>query len=69
MNSGTARKTDVEPEPTKIKAEDNPWYLLATLYGVPEEFDRELSKKNRIAFDLAPKFYPAVSSFLAVWMP
>jgi hypothetical protein len=24
-----------EPKPPKIKAEDNPWYLLATLYGVP----------------------------------
>jgi hypothetical protein len=23
----------------KTKAEDNPWYLLATLYGVPREPD------------------------------
>ena len=25
-----------EAKPLKIKAEDNPWYLLATLYGVPK---------------------------------
>ena len=31
-----------EPKLAKIKAEDNPWYLLATLYGVPEEHDYEL---------------------------
>jgi hypothetical protein len=31
----------------KIKAEDNPWYLLATLYGVPNPGDDELTSKNR----------------------
>ncbi|MGQ0444760.1 MAG: hypothetical protein ACT4O2_06465 [Beijerinckiaceae bacterium] len=25
-----------DAKPPKIKAEDNPWYLLATLYGVPK---------------------------------
>ncbi|MGA3340768.1 MAG: hypothetical protein ABSD11_09075 [Methylocella sp.] len=24
-----------EAKPPKIRAEDNPWYLLATLYGQP----------------------------------
>jgi hypothetical protein len=34
----------------KIKAEDNPWYLLATLYGVPESiYDHELQERNRVA--------------------
>jgi uncharacterized protein YjbI with pentapeptide repeats len=40
-----------EPEPPKIKAEDNPWYLLATLYGVPERRDQELKDKNRVAWN------------------
>lgn len=35
----------------KIKAENNPWYLLATLYGVPEGRDRELKEKNRTAWN------------------
>jgi hypothetical protein len=38
-----------EQTPPKIKAEDNPWYLLATLYGVPEFLDQKLGEKNRIA--------------------
>jgi len=40
-----------EEMPPKIKAEENPWYLLATLYGVPEQSDRELREKNRIAWN------------------
>jgi Pentapeptide repeats (9 copies) len=40
-----------EPKPPKIEAEDNPWYLLATLYGVPEFRDEELRKKNRVAWN------------------
>jgi uncharacterized protein YjbI with pentapeptide repeats len=40
-----------EPKPPKKKAEDNPWYLLATLYGVPKFEDRELHAKNRIAWN------------------
>jgi hypothetical protein len=35
----------------KIKAEDNPWYLLATLYGVPERGDDEVQAKNRVAWN------------------
>src|SRR5256885_1323381 len=40
-----------ELKPPKIKAEDNPWYLLATLYGVPGKKDVVLQRKNRIAWD------------------
>jgi len=29
-------------KPLKIKAKDNPWYLLATLYGVPKRVDDEV---------------------------
>ncbi|MGH6846996.1 MAG: pentapeptide repeat-containing protein, partial [Methylocella sp.] len=36
-----------EPKPPKTKAEDNPWYLLATLYGVPEPKNLKLFEKNR----------------------
>jgi hypothetical protein len=46
QHSGVAEET-----PPKIKAEENPWYLLATLYGVPEQSDRELREKNRIAWN------------------
>ncbi|MGB6176716.1 MAG: pentapeptide repeat-containing protein [Methylocella sp.] len=35
----------------KTRAEDNPWYLLATLYGVPGEGDYELQKKNRVTWN------------------
>jgi hypothetical protein len=49
-----------EPKPPKMKAEDNPWYLLATLYGVPEKWvfvneanpqDEELRSKNRVVWN------------------
>jgi Pentapeptide repeats (9 copies) len=40
-----------EPKPPKTKAEDNPWYLLATLYGVPEQENHVLQDKNRIAWN------------------
>ncbi|MGC2224904.1 MAG: pentapeptide repeat-containing protein [Methylocella sp.] len=40
-----------EQKPPKIKAEDNPWYLLATLCGVPESGDDQLREKNRIAWN------------------
>jgi hypothetical protein len=49
-----------KPRQPKIKAEDNPWYLLATLYGVPEKWvfvndanpqDEELRSKNRVAWN------------------
>jgi Pentapeptide repeats (9 copies) len=54
-----------EDKAPKTKAEDNPWYLLATLYGVPREPDYkvidlilrgvvpkcELREKNRIAWN------------------
>ncbi|HXW73051.1 MAG TPA: pentapeptide repeat-containing protein [Methylocella sp.] len=39
------------PEPEKQKAEDNPWYLLATLYGVPDRGYQALQDKNRIAWN------------------
>lgn len=46
----------VEPKPLKIKAEDNPWYLLATLYGEPKGSilyfgEDELMARNRIAWN------------------
>jgi uncharacterized protein YjbI with pentapeptide repeats len=40
-----------EAKPPKIKAEDNPWYLLATLYDVPGKGDEELREKNRTAWN------------------
>jgi uncharacterized protein YjbI with pentapeptide repeats len=40
-----------EAKPLKIKAEDNPWYLLATLYGVPDLDDRERQARNRAAWN------------------
>jgi hypothetical protein len=40
-----------EQTPPKIKAEDNPWYLLATLYGVPGEEDEDPRSRNRIAWN------------------
>ncbi len=40
-----------EQKPPKIAGEDNPWYFLATLYGVPELSDDELQAKNRAAWN------------------
>jgi hypothetical protein len=37
--------------PPKIKAEDNLWYLLATIYGVPEPKNPELFANNRRAWN------------------
>jgi uncharacterized protein YjbI with pentapeptide repeats len=38
--------------PLKIKAEDNPWYLLATLYDNPGKVgDFDLRNKNRLAWN------------------
>ena len=34
-NSGERESDAGEAKPPKKKAEDNPWYLLATLYGLP----------------------------------
>jgi hypothetical protein len=48
--SSPSRKKSLQVAP-KIKAEDNPWYLLATLYGVPEEENHELQERNRIAWN------------------
>jgi pentapeptide repeat protein len=35
----------------KIKPEDNPWYLLATLYGEPAADDPDLRARNRMAWN------------------
>jgi uncharacterized protein YjbI with pentapeptide repeats len=35
----------------KLKPEDNPWYLLATLYGEPKADDGELHAQNRGAWN------------------
>jgi hypothetical protein len=42
---------DAAQEP-KIRAENNPWYLLATLHGEPSSRDDdELVVKNRVAWN------------------
>ncbi len=40
-------------EAKQRRANDNPWYCLATLYGeqLGEEFDDELTKRNRVAWN------------------
>lgn len=43
--------TDPTPTPTLKPAAQNPWYLLATLYGEPDWPDRELQDKNRVAWN------------------
>jgi hypothetical protein len=45
------KPTDEARKGDPRKAEDNPWYLLATLYGVPERGDQELKDKNRRAWN------------------
>jgi hypothetical protein len=51
-DSGKRENGAGEETAPKKKAEDNPWYLLATLYGVPGKGDDdELRKKNRIAWN------------------
>jgi hypothetical protein len=49
MDDTDKRESDApEQTPPKIKAEDNPWYLLATLYGVPgPNPNLELRAENR----------------------
>jgi uncharacterized protein YjbI with pentapeptide repeats len=42
--------SEVDGKP-KIQAEDNPWYLLATLYGQPSSDDCELQPRNRGAWN------------------
>jgi hypothetical protein len=37
--------------PTLQPAEQNPWYLLATLYGVPERNDEKRQAENRVAWN------------------
>jgi len=46
-----SRKPERGTEAPKTTAEDNPWYLLATLYGVPESSDYDLQKQNRVAWN------------------
>lgn len=43
--------TDTTATPSLKPAEQNPWYLLATLYGVPEWDNEELQVKNRVAWN------------------
>jgi hypothetical protein len=50
-DSGKPKSAVAAQTPLKIKAEDNPWYLLATLYGVPTAGDDKLKAKNRIAWN------------------
>jgi hypothetical protein len=62
-DEGEGESDAAELPPSKINAEDNPWYLLATLYGKPEPPDYklldllqgvpkdELREKNRAAWN------------------
>jgi uncharacterized protein YjbI with pentapeptide repeats len=50
-NSKQPERKTGEPKPPKKEAEDNPWYLLATLYGVPEQENQALQDRNRIAWN------------------
>src|ERR1700730_11124619 len=50
-DSGKPKSAVAAQTPLKIKAEDNPWYLLATLYGVLTAGDDNLKAKNRIAWN------------------
>jgi hypothetical protein len=50
LRQGTAMTGKIDGE-LKIKAQDNPWYLLATLYGQPSSNDRELRARNRRAWN------------------
>jgi hypothetical protein len=48
MDDADKRESDAaEQTPSKIKAEENAWYLLATFYGVPVYSNDELQAKNR----------------------
>jgi uncharacterized protein YjbI with pentapeptide repeats len=52
MDDSDKRESDTaEQAPPKIKAEDNPWYLLATLYGVPVNLQDERRDGNRRAWN------------------
>jgi Pentapeptide repeats (9 copies) len=52
MDDADKRESDAADQaPPKIKAEDNPWYLFATLYGVPEQENQALQDRNRIAWN------------------
>lgn len=42
---------DQSPEKPNREPEKNPWYLLATLYGVPGKNDDELQARNRVAWN------------------
>jgi hypothetical protein len=47
----TVQMTDNAEKPILTPAEQNPWYLLATLYGVPEPNDREVQNRNRTTWN------------------
>lgn len=50
-DSGTQDSKGEERAPLQINAVHNSWYLLATLYGVPEFAGTRLQAKNRIAWN------------------
>ena len=49
--TGGKAMTNEDATQLKIRPEDDPWYLLATLYGQPREGDRELQARNRTAWN------------------
>jgi uncharacterized protein YjbI with pentapeptide repeats len=50
-NSEEPESRPANQAPPKTKAEENPWYLLATLYGKPGFTDDGLKAKNRVAWN------------------
>jgi hypothetical protein len=53
---------DDAPKTVKLRAEDNAWFLLATLYGQPSIGDLELQLRNRCAWNryMANAIHPDV---------
>ena len=41
----------IDDTPEKLRAEDNPWFLLATLYGQPPPGETQLKFRNRMAWN------------------
>ena len=50
-NSSKPESKAGEAKPPRLKADDNPWYLLATLYREAGEGDHELRDRNRVAWN------------------
>jgi Pentapeptide repeats (9 copies) len=51
MSDETEEPQAGESKSPKIKAEDNPWYLLATLHGEPQSMSDPLLNQNRVVWN------------------